>query len=51
MYTYGGCRDLVGTPEGQRPLGRPKHRWEDHIKMDLQDVGCGGHGLDQAGSR
>jgi hypothetical protein len=30
---------LVGTPEGKRPLGRPRHRWEDNIKMDLQEVG------------
>jgi len=32
----------VGKPEGKRPLGRPKHRWEDNIKMGLQEVGCGG---------
>jgi len=32
---------LVGKPEGKRPLGRPKRRWEDNIKMDLQEVGCG----------
>jgi hypothetical protein len=30
---------LVGKPEGMRLLGRPKHRWEDNIKMDLQEVG------------
>jgi len=35
-------RVLVGRPEGKRPLGRPRHRWEDNIKMDLQEVGCGG---------
>ena len=35
-------RVLVGKLEGRRPLGRPRHRWEDNIKMDLQDVGCGG---------
>jgi len=35
-------RVLVGRPEGKRPLGRPKLRWEDNIKMDLQEVGCGG---------
>jgi hypothetical protein len=35
-------RVLVGKPEGKRPLGRPRRRWEDNIKMDLQDVGCGG---------
>ena len=33
---------LVGKPEGKRPLGRPMRRWEDNIKMDLQEVGCGG---------
>jgi len=33
---------LVGKPEGKRPLGRPRHTWEDNIKMDLQEVGCGG---------
>jgi len=33
---------LVGNPEGMRPLGRPRHRWEGNIKMDLQEVGCGG---------
>jgi len=29
---------LVGKPDGKRPLGRPRHRWEDNIKMDLQEV-------------
>ena len=38
----GVCRVLVGKPEGKRPLGRPRRRWEDNIKMDLQEVGCGG---------
>jgi len=33
---------LVGKPEGKRPLGRPRRIWEDNIKMDLQEVGCGG---------
>jgi len=33
---------LVGKPEGKRPVGRPRRRWEDNIKMDLQEVGCGG---------
>jgi len=37
----GVYRVLVGKPEGKRPLGRPKRRWEDNIKMDLQEVGCG----------
>ena len=32
---------LVGKPEGKRPIGRPRHRWEDNIKMDLQEVGWG----------
>ena len=32
-------RVLVGKPEGKRPLGRPRHKWEDNIKMDLQEVG------------
>ena len=35
-------RVLVGKPEGKRPLWRPRRRWEDNIKMDLQEVGCGG---------
>jgi hypothetical protein len=34
-------RVLVGKPEGKRPLGRPRRRWEDKIKMDLQEVGGG----------
>ena len=33
---------LVGKPEGKRPLGIPRRRWEDNIKMDLLEVGCGG---------
>ena len=33
---------LVGKPEEKRPLGKPRRRWEDNIKMDLQEVGCGG---------
>jgi hypothetical protein len=33
---------LVGRPEGRRPLGRPRRRWEDNIKMDLQEVGWAG---------
>jgi len=37
-------RVLVGKPEGKRPLGRPRRRWEDNIKMDLQEVECGGMG-------
>ena len=38
----GVCRFLVGKPGEKRPHGRPRHRWEDNIKMDLQEVGCGG---------
>ena len=34
-------RVLVGKPEGKRPLGGPRRRWEDNIKMDLEEVGCG----------
>jgi hypothetical protein len=34
-------RLLVGKPEGKRTLGRPRRRWEDNVKMDLQEVGCG----------
>ena len=34
-------RVLVGKPKGKRPLGRPRRRWEDNIKIDLQDVGRG----------
>jgi hypothetical protein len=37
-YVY---RGLVGKPEGKRPLGRPRHRWEVNIKTDLQEVRCG----------
>jgi hypothetical protein len=38
----GVYRVLVGKPEGKTPLGRPRHRWEDNIKMDFQEVGCRG---------
>ena len=37
----GVYRVLVGKPEGKRPLGRPRRRWVDNIRMDLQQVGCG----------
>jgi hypothetical protein len=37
----GVYRVLVGKPEGKRPLGRPRSRWEDNIKADLQEVVCG----------
>ena len=43
--TYGGRRGvyrvLMGKPEGNRPTGRPRCRWDDNIKMDLQELGCG----------
>jgi hypothetical protein len=42
----GAYRVLVGRHKGRRPLGRPKLRWEDNIKMDLQEVEWRGHGLD-----
>jgi hypothetical protein len=38
----GVYRVLVRKPEAKRPLGRPRHRWEDNIKIDCQEVGCGG---------
>jgi hypothetical protein len=37
----GVYRVLVGKPEGKRPLGRPRRRWEDNIRVYLQEVGCG----------
>jgi hypothetical protein len=37
----GAYRALVGKPDGRRPLGRPRRRWEDNIKMDLREVGYG----------
>jgi len=36
----GICMVLMGKPEGKRPFGRPRNRWKDKIKMDLQEVGC-----------
>jgi hypothetical protein len=43
---------LEGKPEGKRPLGRPRRRWEDGIRMDLGEIGLGGGcGLDLTGSR
>ena len=42
MGERGVYKVLVGKPEGKKPLGRPRRRWEDNIKMDLQEVGCGG---------
>jgi hypothetical protein len=44
------CKVLVGKPEGKRPLGRPRYRWEDGIRMDLREIGLGGCGLDSTGS-
>jgi hypothetical protein len=41
---------LVGRPEGKRPLGRPKRRWEDNVKMDLREIGNRWGELDSAGS-
>ena len=38
----GVYRVLVGKPKGKKPLGKPRRRWEDNIKIDLQEVGCGG---------
>ena len=37
----GAYRVMVGKPEGKRPLGRPRRRWVNNIRMDLQEVGCG----------
>jgi hypothetical protein len=37
----GACNILVGRPEGRRPLGRPRRRWEDNIKIDLREIGFG----------
>ena len=53
--TYGGGRVvhrvLVGKPEGKRPLGRPRRRWEDNIKMALREVGGGGDWMELAEDR
>jgi len=37
----GVYRVLLGKPEGRRPLGRPRRKWVDNVRMDLQEVGCG----------
>jgi hypothetical protein len=42
MGEKNACRILVGNPEGKRPLGRPRHRWVDNIKMDLRQREWGG---------
>ena len=47
----GAHRVLVGKPWGKRPLGRPRRRWEDNIKMDLQEVGGGGDWMELAQDR
>ena len=44
-------RFLVGKPEGNRPLGRPRRRWNDNIMMDLQEVGWGGDWMELAQDR
>jgi hypothetical protein len=46
----GMYRVLVGKSEGKRPVGRPRHRWEDNIRKGLQKSGMWGYGLDWAGS-
>jgi hypothetical protein len=42
MHGGGVYRVLVGRPEGKKPLGRPRHRWEGNIKMDLREIGIDG---------
>jgi hypothetical protein len=42
----GAYRALMGKPDGRRPLGRPRHRWEYNIKIDIREVGWGGGGMD-----
>jgi hypothetical protein len=42
MEKKNAYRILVGKPEGTRPLGRPRRRWEDNIRMDLREIGWGG---------
>jgi len=44
-------RVLVGKPEGKRPLGRPRRRWEDYIKMDIRELGRGGDWMELAHDR
>jgi len=44
-------RILVGKPEGKRPLGRTRRRWEDNIKMDLREVGGSGDWMESAQDR
>jgi hypothetical protein len=40
------CKILVGKPEGKRPLGGPRRRWEDGLRMDLKEISCVGIGFD-----
>ena len=40
-HVWGRGKVYTGKPEGKRPLGRPRRRWEDNITMDLQEMGCG----------
>jgi len=53
--TYGGedrcIQTLVGKPDGKRPLGRPRNRWEDNTKMHLKEVGWGMDWIDLARDR
>ena len=51
MGERGAYRVLVGKPEGKSPLGRPRHRWEDNVKMDLKEVGWGMDWIDLAQNR
>ena len=51
MEGRGVHRVLVRKPEGKRPLGRPRRRWEDSIKMDLQEMGRGGDWMELAQDR
>jgi hypothetical protein len=48
--TRDAYRILVGKPEGKRPLGRPRRRWVDSIKIDLREIGWDGADLDRSGS-
>jgi hypothetical protein len=43
---WNAYRVLVGKPEGKSPLGRPRHRWEDNIKMEFRGIGLGAGGMD-----
>jgi hypothetical protein len=43
------CKVLVGKPEGKRPLGGPRRKWEDVIRLDLREIGLGVFGVDSVG--